>query len=385
MAWAPCICQSHTSCMRPHSPDRNPHPSTIAQSWRGPLIAPLRVAARGAGRWPSRLVVHLVIVRAVELVDGGLDHLRVLGVEVQRRGHAHEGLLGLPHALVHLAQEHVHGALPRGELPQREKLLEGLLAVVEGQEHAGPLEPRERVVPVELERARQLAERLVRGPPSVEGLLVERHAQVAVEGRGGGVDGEGLPQVVHRQVVLLLPVVDVPEAVPRVVVPRVQEHGLPVAGHGLVEVLVGGVLVATERVRIRQGRVQLDGPLQELEGVGVLLLQGEGVAQDGPRVRAPTVVLHGVVSESAEGHLLAQVPQERRVVLVPFQAVRLHAEGHVEGELRLGVLDHLKVGPSHLAEHPPRAVLLLGEPVEELQGLGALVGAHEVERLRERA
>lgn len=48
-------------------------------------------------------------------------------------------------------------------------------------------------------------------------LLVVRHAQVALEDSGARVDGQGLLEVVHGKLVLLLPEVDLPDAVPAAV------------------------------------------------------------------------------------------------------------------------------------------------------------------------
>ena len=75
------------------------------------------------------------------------------------------------------------------------------------------------------------------------------------------------------------------EAVPGVVVQRVDRHRRAVARQALVEVLVREALVAAERVRAELQRAL---EVREL----VLLLQAEAVADDAPGVRAQPVRGH---------------------------------------------------------------------------------------------
>ena len=64
-------------------------------------------------------------------------------------------------------------------------------------------------------------------------VRVQRHPEVAVERRGARIDGERLAQMMLRKVVLLLPVVNVAQAIPRIVVPLVNADSGAVARHRL--------------------------------------------------------------------------------------------------------------------------------------------------------
>jgi hypothetical protein len=89
---------------------------------------------------------------------------------------------------------------------------------------------------------------------------VQDHPQVAVQHGGATVDGESALEVVGRQLVLLLPVVYIPHAVPGVIVSWVDADSSPVAGDSLVKIFVRNVLVRGERVGIGKARIQLNCP-----------------------------------------------------------------------------------------------------------------------------
>ena len=203
----------------------------------------------------------------------------------------------------------------------------------------------------------------------------EARAGVPVEGRRARVDAKRLAQVVLREVVLFLAVVDVAEAVPRIVVPLVDADRRAVARHRLLKVVVRRVLVARERVGVGKVGLQLDGALEELEGGIVLLLEREAVAHHAARVRARALKVERALREVAQGHLALEMPQDGRVHLHAAQAVRLDGLGLLEGTKGLGVLDHLKVGAPHLIQHPARVVLPGRQRAEGEHGVLALVQA----------
>lgn len=57
--------------------------------------------------------------------------------------------------------------------------------------------------------------------------------------------------------------------------PRVQPHGVPVAGHALLKLLQGQVLVARQGVGVRERGVQLQRPLEELQGCILVLRRSQ--------------------------------------------------------------------------------------------------------------
>ena len=99
-----------------------------------------------------------------------------------------------------------------------------------------------------------------------------RHSQVAMEYGTSGIHAQSSLEVVFRQGVLLLAVVDGPEAVPRIVMPPVEPHRVAVHGHGFFEGLIRDVLVAAQRVRVGEPRGYGDSSMKASDGRVVLLL-----------------------------------------------------------------------------------------------------------------
>ncbi|TYZ64903.1 hypothetical protein PybrP1_001126 [[Pythium] brassicae (nom. inval.)] len=225
--------------------------------------------------------VVVVQVRLVDLVDRRLDDVVVLRVEVQRRGEEAHGVVHAPELLGHLPHHKVHRRLARRkvahdlELGQRLRghelgreqhnvntgFYSYLLVAVLRDQHVRALEARLRVQRLELARDRQHAQRLVK-----LARRVEHHAEEAVEQRAARVDRERALEMVLGELELFLPVVDCPEPVPRVVVPRVGPNRVPVAVDRLLKVLVRDVLVPGKRVRVRERRVELDRLLPACKG-----------------------------------------------------------------------------------------------------------------------
>mmetsp|Transcript_25477 Transcript_25477/g.63768 ORF Transcript_25477/g.63768 Transcript_25477/m.63768 type:complete len:268 (+) Transcript_25477:1247-2050(+) len=199
-------------------------------------------------------VVVFAVVRHVQLLYGTLDEVDVAGrgLEVQRHREVHHSLVGQVQLFVDLSHEEKHARLTRRHLLERLQLFQRLLEAVVRHKHGRALVLSQRVPCVQRDGAAQQVQ-------GVGGAAqrVQRHAQVAVQHRAAAVDAQRVPEVVLRQLELLLPVVHRAQAVPCVVVSGVQAERGAVACSGLLEVLVGEVLVPAQGVRIRAPRVQL--------------------------------------------------------------------------------------------------------------------------------
>jgi len=68
------------------------------------------------------------------------------------------------------------------------------------------------------------------------------------------------------------------DAVPGVIVARIEINGLSEAGQSLVHLLDETVLVSEQIIRVDELRVELGGPLEEFDRCVVFFVQAEAVA-----------------------------------------------------------------------------------------------------------
>jgi len=152
----------------------------------------------------------------VDLVDEALDHVGVLGVEVEGLREVLQRLVDLALASVDLAYHHMNRRLFRYLVLQVEQHLERLILLVQSYQHARLLELVQRVVSVEELGLLEPAECLAR-----LAAVVPDHAHVSVEDGGALVYLDSRLEQLRGLFELLLLKTDVSEAPPGVVVPLV--------------------------------------------------------------------------------------------------------------------------------------------------------------------
>eukprot|EP00162_Nutomonas_longa_P005453 comp16115_c0_seq1/m.25388 comp16115_c0_seq1/g.25388 ORF comp16115_c0_seq1/g.25388 comp16115_c0_seq1/m.25388 type:complete len:349 (-) comp16115_c0_seq1:125-1171(-) len=202
---------------------------------------------------------------------------------------------------------------------------------------------------------------------------MQHNANVAAEHGAVGIDGQRAPEMIQRQIVLLLAEVDDAETIPCIVVPLVGAQGNTEARQGLVVVLNRKELVARKGVRIRAERIDLARAPEKLECGLVVLLQRKAVTDNTPRGWAAVVLFEHLLRQICHLHLLAQMPQHRRVDLDAVHEMRINLEGILEHFHRLAVPHHLKVAARNRNKNPARLALRVRKRIEQLQRILALI------------
>ena len=190
--------------------------------------------------------------------------------------------------------------------------------------------------------------------------------------------------MVLRQLVLLLPIVHRAEAVPGVVVPRVESDRRAVGHHRLLEVLVGEVLVPAQRVRVRELGIELQRAPEEPKRRLVLLLQREAVPERAPRLRRQAVAGHALLRQVRQPRVALQVPQHGRVHLARLEPGRVHAPRALERARALRVRHHLRVRLPEQTQRVPSVALPGVQPRQRRHALGAAEHREVRRRRRQR-